>query len=90
MEQGDVRPMPIRTCIACKHKADPSGFLRVSRGISGGVALFAGHGRSAYLCRAETCIQEGLKKGRLDRALKSAITDFERLALKDQLLCQLR
>lgn len=85
-------PAPQRTCIACRRKGDQNSFLRVSRAI-GGRALLLGQGvlgRSAYLCPSESCIESGLMKGRLERALKGAVTQEERERLKDELLCKLR
>ena len=49
-----------------------------------------GLGRSAYICREDKCIESGLSKERLARALKSTVTEAQRAELKEELVCKLR
>jgi len=82
--------MPERTCIACKRKTDQDFFWRVARNIEGRVALWKGHGRSAYICSRQECLDEAFKKGRLERALRGPVASEDRRVLREELICKLR
>ncbi len=82
--------MPERTCIACRNKNDQGFFWRVARDFEGRVALWKGHGRSAYICKKQECIDGALSKGRLERALKGPVASEDRRVLQDELICKLR
>lgn len=47
-------------------------------------------GRSAYFCLNAACIGSGLKKGKLERALKANVSEEDRERLKQELECKLR
>jgi uncharacterized protein len=83
---------PQRTCIGCRRKDDQNSFLRVSRESGGRVVVCenGGVGRSAYICRELACIETGLVKERLARALKTTVTEAQKAALKEDLVCKLR
>lgn len=83
---------PQRTCIGCRRKGDQNSFLRVSRASGGRALLYqaGASGRSAYICPSAACIEAGLLKGRLERALKGAVTPEERERLRTELICKLR
>lgn len=85
-------PAPQRTCIGCRRKGDQNSFLRVSRATGGRALLYeaGASGRSAYFCQSEACIEAGMLKGRLERALKGAVSQEERERLKHELICKLR
>ncbi|MBC8064142.1 MAG: YlxR family protein [Chlorobia bacterium] len=84
--------MPTRTCIGCRRKDDQGSFLRVSRESGGRVAICerGGLGRSAYFCRESACIEAGLVKEKLARALKTTVTEAQKAELKEELVCKLR
>lgn len=68
-----VRHVPLRTCVACRTRADKRQLVRIVRGTSGDVAPDAtgkAPGRGAYLCPRLECWEVGTEKGRLGRALK--------------------
>ena len=66
------RPI-LRRCIACKQLYDRSKLFRVIRDFRKGVVLEKGIGRSAYLCKRESCLSDALKKKRLQKALRCQI-----------------
>jgi len=82
--------MPERTCIACKRKTDQGFFWRVARDIEGRVALWKGHGRSAYICMRQECLDVACAKGKLERALRGPVDDKDRGVLREELICKLR
>lgn len=78
------RPLPQRTCVACRQKRDKKELLRLVRTGNGVVELdLSGKkpGRGAYLCPKKDCWGEGLKKNRLEYALGTKITAQNRQAL---------
>ena len=71
----------LRKCVACKKVLDRKHFLKVTRDFQNGVVISGGMGRSAYLCRTESCFEEALKRKRLQKALRCDIhsSDFNML-----------
>jgi predicted RNA-binding protein YlxR (DUF448 family) len=68
--------VPERTCIACGEKRPKWELVRVVRTPQGGVEIDPRGkeaGRGAYLCRRQECWDIGLKRRRLQHALKSEI-----------------
>ena len=47
-------------------------------------------GRSAYLCREADCVEKGLAKDRLARALRKPVTPEELEQLRKNIECKLR
>ncbi len=82
--------MQERTCIACKRKSNQGFFWRVARNIEGRVAMWEGLGRSAYICKRQECLDGALAKGRLERALRGTVSNEDRQALREKLVCKLR
>ncbi|AJD57472.1 hypothetical protein M744_06300 [Synechococcus elongatus UTEX 2973] len=79
-------PQGYRRCIACRRLAHRQEFWRVIRLAStGAIALDQGEGRSAYLCPTVACFNQGRRKNRLGRALRSAIPDSVWVALEARL-----
>ncbi|MEB3297319.1 MAG: YlxR family protein [Cyanobacteriota bacterium] len=74
------RPV-LRRCVSCRQLLDRTHLWRVIRLAGGGIALDQGMGRSAYLCRQRSCLEDARKKKRLQRALRCQIADcfLERL-----------
>ena len=76
--------IPQRTCIGCHETKPKREFIRIVRTESGAVAIDSTgkrSGRGAYLCKAKRCWEAGLRKERLDRALRTTITAENRREL---------
>jgi len=76
--------VPERTCIACREKRPKWELVRVVRTPQGGVEIDPRGkkaGRGAYLCRRRECWEIGLKRKRLQSALKSEIVSEQRTEL---------
>jgi len=74
-----ARRAPIRTCVACRTSGGKRTLVRVVRlPEGGGVAIDPTgkrSGRGAYLCPSEACVTLALKQKKLERSLKTALTD---------------
>ena len=66
------RPV-LRRCVACRELFDRSILWRVIRDHQDGVLLDQGMGRSAYLCRKESCLEEAQRRKRLHKALRCQV-----------------
>jgi len=65
-----------RKCIACGKYDDRENMIRITRTADGEVFLNGNSkifGRSAYICYNKTCVEDSLKKNRLQRVLKAQI-----------------
>jgi len=79
-----LKHVPQRTCIGCREAKPKRELIRIVRTQSGAVELDPTgkrSGRGTYLCNAESCWQAGLKKERLDRALRTKIAAEDRRKL---------
>ena len=68
----------MRMCVACREMKPKKELIRVVRTPEGEiVADETGrkHGRGAYLCRSEACLNKALKIRALDRALEQPLTE---------------
>ncbi|ABX09546.1 YlxR family protein [Prochlorococcus marinus] len=63
----------LRRCVACRKLIDRQQLWRVTRDHQGGVVLDEGMGRSAYLCPNEACLEEALRRKRLQKALRCQV-----------------
>jgi hypothetical protein len=80
---------PQRTCVACRETKDKQELIRVVRTPDQEIVIDPtgkANGRGAYLCKNIECLEKGLNKGFLSRALKTAISPEERLKLLAHLL----
>ena len=68
------RPV-LRRCVACRELFDRSILWRVIRDHQDGVLLDQGMGRSAYLCRKESCLEEAQRRKRLPKALRCQVPE---------------
>lgn len=76
-----LRSAPQRSCVACRQVQDKRQLIRLVKLSNGEIAIdMKGKkpGRGAYLCPKFSCWQEGLKKDRLERALRTSITKEQR------------
>ena len=72
------RHVPIRSCVVCGNKTSKRELTRIVATPLGTVSIDpTGRlpGRGAYICRDEPCLDKGLKKGRLEYALRTKLTD---------------
>ncbi|NCC30476.1 MAG: YlxR family protein [Chloroflexia bacterium] len=70
-----TRPVPQRTCVACRRTDAKQGLIRVVRNAEGQVVVDPTgrlNGRGAYLCPEITCWEVALKRHHLERALRVA------------------
>lgn len=79
-----ARPVPQRTCVACRKVLGKRALVRVVRAPSGVDIDKTGKqsGRGAYLHAQRSCWEKALKSDVLDRALKTTLTDEERERLR--------
>ena len=80
------RQPPQRTCVACRSSSDKREFVRIVRSPAGAVEIdLTGKkaGRGAYLHPSVVCWEQGLKKGRIEAALKVKLAPDDRLRLTE-------
>ena len=83
-----VKHTPLRSCAVCSRKLPKVQLTRVVRGADGRVVpdpTGRKPGRGAYLCDDERCRDAGIKRGRVERALKSSFAEEDRKALVEYL-----
>ena len=81
-----TRPLPQRTCIACRSTTGKRELIRVVRTPAGAVEVdLTGKkaGRGAYLCQRAECWEAALKRDRLAAALKTKLSSEDRQRLVD-------
>ena len=78
------RPV-LRRCVACRELFDRSMLWRVIRDHRDGVLLDQGMGRSAYVCRKESCLEEAQRRKRLQKALRCQVPDSVLEVLRERL-----
>ncbi|MFB0558960.1 MAG: RNase P modulator RnpM [Dehalococcoidales bacterium] len=69
--------IPQRTCVACRKVKAKRELIRVVHTNNGNVEVDTSGkkaGRGAYLCQAPECWEVGLKRGRLEYALRVSLT----------------
>ena len=78
---ASVKHIPQRTCVACGRVRPKRELVRLVRISGGGVEVDSGGKRArrgAYLCPAVGCWEAGLKKGRLEHTLRTALNQDNR------------
>ena len=81
-----ARPVPQRTCVGCSTATNKRELLRIVRTPEGSViADPTGKkpGRGAYVHQQAECWEGALKKGRLERSLKTKLTRDDLRGLRD-------
>lgn len=79
-----TRPVPQRTCVGCLNTTNKRELVRVVRTPEGAVAVDPTGklaGRGAYVHQDPACWAAALKKGRLERSLKTKIAAGDTAAL---------
>ncbi len=80
---------PQRTCIACRETREKWDLVRIVRTPKGQVIVDLtgkANGRGAYLCRNADCIDKGLRRERVAKALKVTLSTEELATLQTELL----
>lgn len=73
---GRVRPLPTRTCVACRTARPKRALVRVVRTPEGSVVVDPTgkrSGRGAYLCPSLDCLRLAERRGSLARALATSV-----------------
>lgn len=77
---SEKRHVPLRTCVVCGSKSPKRELLRIVALSEGAVQIDPTGkmpGRGGYVCADGKCTRAGLKKGRLEFTLRTAIPDGE-------------
>jgi predicted RNA-binding protein YlxR (DUF448 family) len=72
-----LKHIPQRTCIACREVKPKRQLIRLVYTVNGTAEVDPSGkkaGRGAYLCHSPDCWEKGLKKGRLEQALRQKIS----------------
>ncbi len=92
---------PIRMCLGCRSREDQGKLLRIAL-VNGALTLIEcnkrhGHarrmGRGAYVHPRKDCMEKALRKGRIERALRTTIDPYQTSVLRqlgDAALSQMR
>ncbi len=70
------RHVPLRTCIICGSKAPKRSLARIVADAEGGIVVDSTGrlpGRGTYVCADGSCVDRGLKRGRLEYALRTKL-----------------
>ncbi len=77
--------IPMRTCVGCRQTQPKRALVRIVRTPEGQIAVDPTGkraGRGAYLCRRRSCWEMALKRGSLEHALKTSLSEEERTILR--------
>ena len=80
------RPVPQRTCVACRTVRPKRELVRIVRTPEGEVAVDKTgkrSGRGGYLCPQPSCWERALSQGQLERALRTKLTEEEKTQLRE-------
>jgi hypothetical protein len=83
--QKKQKHVPLRTCIACRASKPKRALIRVVRLVDGRVTVDETgkkNGRGAYLCRKRDCWERALKRGTLQRALRTDLVAADKADLE--------
>ena len=79
--QAVSKPVPQRTCVACRQTKDEKDLIRVVRTPGGEIEIDETgkkDGRGAYICPTLECMNKVMKGNQLEHTLKSSITGENR------------
>lgn len=79
-----MKKMPQRTCMGCNEKKDKKELIRIVKSNLGEINIDRTgrmHGRGAYICDKEECLEKLIKTKRLERVFETKIEDeiYEKL-----------
>jgi predicted RNA-binding protein YlxR (DUF448 family) len=72
-----ARPVPQRTCVACRSIKTKTELVRLVRTREGNIEIDVGgkkEGRGAYICPDRACWEKALQGQQLERTLKTNLT----------------
>jgi len=84
-----LKPVPLRTCVACRSARPKRELVRLVRANSGEIetdTTAKKAGRGAYLCRERACWEKALKSAGLEKALRCSLTQESRQRLMETAL----
>ncbi len=70
------RKIPLRKCVGCNEQKDKRELIRVVLNKEGDISLDVtgkAHGRGAYICQDEECMEKAIKRKSLERAFSKKI-----------------
>jgi len=70
------RKIPLRKCVGCNEQKDKRELIRVVLNKEGEISLDVtgkAHGRGAYICQDEECMEKAIKRKSLERAFSKKI-----------------
>ena len=76
-----AKPIPQRTCVACRRTKTQRELVRLVRTTAGSVEIDRWgkrEGRGAYLCPERACWEAALKGKQLEQALRASLTNDNR------------
>jgi predicted RNA-binding protein YlxR (DUF448 family) len=79
-----ARHTPERSCIACGRKLPKRELVRIVRAADGQVVVDPtgkANGRGSYLCKTGKCWEQGVRRGSLERGLRSPLSAKDKEAL---------
>jgi predicted RNA-binding protein YlxR (DUF448 family) len=78
--------VPLRRCVVCGAQRPKAELVRIVRLPEGGLAIDAPPkepGRGAYVCRAQTCLDQAAKGRAIHRSLERPVTEDESRRLRE-------
>ncbi len=83
-----TRQAPQRRCIGCHTSTEKRGLVRIVRSAAGHIEIDQSGrlgGRGAYVCARTECWEAALQRGRVERALRTNLTQEDKERLQDYL-----
>ena len=79
-----MNKIPQRTCMGCNEKKDKKELIRIVKSSIGEVnidKIGKMHGRGAYICDKQECLEKAIKTKRIERIFETKIEDeiYEKL-----------
>jgi uncharacterized protein len=82
------KKIPLRMCVACRTMRPKRELIRLVASNSGDIALDPTGkkpGRGAYVCRSRTCLEQAIRGRKLDKGLKTKVSELVIAALTVEL-----
>lgn len=82
------RKIPLRVCAGCQEQKNKKDMIRVVRTPEGTVEIDKTgkkSGRGVYVCQNQDCLEKAYKEHRLERSLKTKVSDEIYEALRQEL-----
>jgi predicted RNA-binding protein YlxR (DUF448 family) len=79
-----TRHIPERSCTACGRKLPKRGLVRIVKSADGQAVVDPtgkANGRGSYLCKTDKCWEQGVRRGSLERGLRSPLSAKDKEAL---------